>query len=156
MASTPRDMKQIRVEVWNNIMTEQSAKKKTIKGETLKKFINSLRRIGGYKASGVLTFKGRILARDSVDPRIDLDTVGTTFNDLFQKAHEASENVGLGACYETAINTPRGIIIIRCSGLDTLAHFHLIVILGGEGANLSLVKHELDKFLAVVMAELAG
>ena len=136
-------------------MTEQSTKKKTIKGETLKKFINDLRKVGGYKASGVLTFKGRILARDSVDPKIDLDTVGATFNDLFQQAHEASENVGLEACYETAINTPKGIIIIRCSGPDALAHFHLIVVLGGADANLSLVKHELDKFLAVVMQELA-
>jgi len=137
-------------------MTEQGTKKKTIKGETLKKFILGLRKVGGYKASGVLTSKGRILARDSVDPKIDLDTVGGTFNDLFQQAHEASENVGLEACYETAINTPKGIIIIRCSGLNALAHFHLIVVLGGEEANLSLVKHELDKFLAVVMLELAG
>ncbi|NTV14678.1 MAG: hypothetical protein HGA96_12230 [Desulfobulbaceae bacterium] len=136
-------------------MTEQGAKKKTIKGETLKKFISGLRKVNGYKASGVLTFKGRILARDSVDPKIDLDTVGVTFNNLFQEAHEASENVGLEACYETAINTPKGIIIIRCSGQDALAHFHLIVVLGGADANLSLVKHELDKFLAVVMLELA-
>ncbi len=136
-------------------MTEPSAKKKTIKGETLKKFISGLRKVSGYKASGVLTFKGKILARDSVDPRVDLDTVGGTFNDLFQLAHEASENVGLESCYETAINTPKGIIIIRCSGLDALAHFHLIVVLGGDDANLSLVKHELDKFLAVVMKELA-
>lgn len=135
-------------------MTEQSPKKKTIKGETLKKFILNLRKVNGYKASGVLTYQGKILARDSVDPQVELDTVGATFNDLFQKAHEASENVGLEACYETAINTPKGIIIIRCSGLDALAHFHLIVVLGAE-ANLSLVKHELDKFLSVVMKELS-
>jgi predicted regulator of Ras-like GTPase activity (Roadblock/LC7/MglB family) len=135
-------------------MTEQSARKKTIKGETLKKFIVSLRKVNGYKASGVLTFQGKILARDSVDPKVDLDMVGSTFNDLFQKAHEASENVGLEACYETAINTPKGIIIIRCSGINALAHFHLIVVMGAE-ANLSLVKHELDKFLNVVMAELS-
>lgn len=136
-------------------MAEQGAKKKTIKGETLKKFINGLRKVSGYKASGVLTCKGRILARDSVDPQVDLDTVGATFNELFQKAHEASADVGLEACYETAINTPKGIIIIRCSGPEALAHFHLIVVLGGDEANLSLVKHELDKFLAVVMTELA-
>ena len=135
-------------------MTEQGAKKKSIKGETLKRFIINLRKVTGYKACGVLTYQGRILARDSVDPRVDLDTVGATFNDLFQKAHEASENVGLEACYETAINTPKGIIIIRCSGLDALAHFHLIVVLGAE-ASLSLVKHDIDKFLAAVMQELA-
>ena len=135
-------------------MTEPGAKKKTIKGVTLKRFIINLRKVVGYKASGVLTSQGRILARDSVDPLVDLDTVGITFNDLFQQAHEASERVGLEACYETAINTPKGIIIIRCSGLDALAHFHLIVVLGSE-ANLSLVKHEIDKFLAVVMLELA-
>ena len=101
-----------------------------------------------------MTFQGRVLVRDSVDPNIDLDVVGATFNDLFEQAHDASERVGLEVCYETAINTPKGIIIIRCSGLDALAHFHLIVILGAD-ANLSLVRFELDKFLAVVMKELA-
>jgi len=136
------------------IMTEQGPRKKTIKGETLKRFIVGLRKVTGYKACGVLTWQGKILARDSVDPQVDLDTVGATFNDLFQNAHEASENVGLEACYETAINTPKGIIIIRCSGLDALAHFHLIVVIGLD-ASLSLVKHEIDKFLAVVMQELA-
>lgn len=82
-------------------MAEQSTKKKTIKGETLKKFIISLRKVSGYKASVVLTYLGKILASYSVDPRGDLDTVGATFNDLFQQAHEA--------CYETAIYTPRGL-----------------------------------------------
>jgi len=135
-------------------MAEQGARKKTIKGETLKRFIIGLRKVSGYRASGVLNYQGRILARDSVDSRVDLDMVGGTFNDLFQKANEASENVGLEACYETSINTPKGIIIIRCSGLHALAHFHLIVVLGNE-ASLSLVKHELDKFIAVVMAELS-
>lgn len=135
-------------------MTEPGAKKKTIMAETLKRLIVSLRKVKDYKACGVLTFQGRILVRDSVDPNIDLDVVGTTFNDIFQQAHEASERVGLEACHETAINTPRGIILIRCSGVDALAHFHLIVILGAT-ANLSLVRHELDKFLTAVMKELA-
>jgi predicted regulator of Ras-like GTPase activity (Roadblock/LC7/MglB family) len=135
-------------------MAEPGARKKTIKAETLKRLIISLRQAKDYKACGVLTFQGRILARDSVDPKIDLDVVGATFNDIFQQAHEASENVGLEACHETAINTPKGIIIIRCSGVDAPAHFHLVVILGAE-ANLSLIRHELDKFLAAVMKELA-
>jgi len=135
-------------------MGDQGTRKKTIKAETLKRLIISLRQANGYKACGVLTFQGRILVRDSVDPNIDLDVVGATFNDIFQDAHEASERVGLEACQELAINTPKGIIIIRCSGIDALAHFHLIVIMGSD-ANLSLVRHELDKFLAMVMKELA-
>ncbi len=135
-------------------MGDQVARKKTIKAETLKRLIIGLRQVKDYKASGVLTFQGRILVRDSVDPKIDLDVVGATFNDIFEQAHDASERVGLEACYETVINTPKGIILIRCSGIDAQAHFHLIVILGAE-ANLSLVRHELDKFLAMVMKELA-
>ena len=135
-------------------MGEQEAKKKTIKAATLKKLIIGLRQAKDYKACGVLTFQGRILVRDSLDPKIDLDVVGATFNDIFEQAHDASERVGLEACYETSINTPKGIILIRCSGIDAQAHFHLIVILGAE-ANLSLVRHELDKFLAMVMTELA-
>jgi predicted regulator of Ras-like GTPase activity (Roadblock/LC7/MglB family) len=134
-------------------MEGQEARKKSIKAETLKRLIVNLRQAKAYKACGVLTFQGRILVRDSVDPNIDLDVVGATFNDIFQQAHEASERVGLEACHETAINTPKGIIIIRCSGIDAPAHFHLIVILGEE-ANLSLIRHELDRFLAVVMNEM--
>ncbi len=134
-------------------MTDRGARKKSIRGEVLKSLILNLRRAKEYKASGVLTFQGRILVRDSIDSQIDLDVVGATFNDIFQRAHEASEEVALEACDELAITTPRGLILIRCSGVNAPAHFHLIVILGSD-ASLSLVRHELDKFLAVVMQEL--
>jgi len=136
-------------------MTEAAVKKKAIiKVETLKGFILKLRKIKGYKASGVLAYTGKILARDSVDPKIDLDVVGSTFNDILQESHEASENVGLEACLEIAINTPKGVIVIRCSGVDAPVHFHLMVVMDSD-ENLGRVKIELDRFIELVMEEIS-
>ena len=66
------------------------------------------------------------MVSDSIDQNINLEIVGATFNDIFRSAHEASKKIGLLACNETTIETPKGIIVMLCSGIDEKAHLHLI------------------------------
>ena len=80
-------------------------------------FLAGLQKVKGYKASAIMTFRGEVLASHSNDSQIDLREVGKTFNDIFRTAHEASDKIGLKACLEIVINTPKGIIVMRCSGL---------------------------------------
>ena len=120
----------------------------------LESYLEKIKGIKGYKASGIMTFTGEILASDSVDPNIDLSFVGATFNDIFRSAHEASEKIGLKVCQETAINTPSGIIIMRCSGVKAKVHFHMIAIVAADG-NQALVKMEMEKMIPNIMAELS-
>ncbi|NTV12852.1 MAG: hypothetical protein HGA96_02790 [Desulfobulbaceae bacterium] len=108
----------------------------------------------GYKASAIMTFRGELLASHSSDSQIDLSVVGKVFNDIFKTAHEVSEKIGLNSCLETVINTPRGIIIMRCSGIEALIHFHLLVIIAADG-NLALSKMELEKMTGPILAVLS-
>ena len=117
-------------------------------------FLARLQKVKGYKASAIMTFRGESLASHSNDRQIDLSVVGKAFNDIFRTAHEASEKIGLQACLETVINTPRGIIVMRCSGLDALIHFHLLVIMAADG-NLALAKMELEKMTEPIQAALS-
>ena len=122
--------------------------------ELLGSNLAGLRKAKGYKASAILTFKGEILASHSADARIDLREVGKTFNDIFREAHEASDKIGLKSCLEMVINTPKGIIAMRCSGIEAPVHFHLMVVVSAEG-NLALAKMELEKMVAPVLAEIS-
>jgi predicted regulator of Ras-like GTPase activity (Roadblock/LC7/MglB family) len=100
-----------------------------------------------------MSFTGEMLAYDSADPKIDLTLVGATFNDIFRSAHEASKKIGLEACRETTIATPKGVIVMRCSGTDAKVHFHLIGILAADG-NQALMKMQIEKMVPAVMGEL--
>lgn len=119
----------------------------------LETLLNPLKEIKGYKASGIMNFTGEMLVSDSTDKNIDLQIVGATFNDIFREAHEASKKIGLDACRETTINTPKGVIIMRCSGVDSKSHVHLIGILANDG-NHALMKMQMEKLVPEIMSEI--
>lgn len=119
----------------------------------LESHLQTLKEIKGYKAAGIMNFTGEMLAYDSADPNIDLSLVGATFNDIFRSAHEASKKIGLDACRETVISTPKGVVVMRCSGTEAKSHFHLIGIMAHDG-NQALMKMQIDKIVPSVMAEI--
>ncbi|MBU0486024.1 MAG: hypothetical protein KKB30_16085 [Proteobacteria bacterium] len=120
----------------------------------LETHLAELKEIKGYKAAAIMNFTGEILAYDSIDKNINLDVVGATFNDIFRSAHDASQKIGLEACKETTINTPKGIIVMRCSGVDAKVHFHLIAILVADG-NQALMKMKIEQIVPAIMKELS-
>jgi len=122
--------------------------------EALGGHLSRLGNIRGYRASAIMTFRGELLATHAADSQYDLREVGKTFNDIFRTAHEVSEKIGLKACLEIVINTPQGIVVMHCSGVDAPIHFHLLTILAADG-NLALTKMELAKITAPIMAELS-
>jgi predicted regulator of Ras-like GTPase activity (Roadblock/LC7/MglB family) len=115
--------------------------------------LTGLKEIRGYKAAGIMEFTGDMLASDSADPNIDLSLVGATFNDIFRAAHGASKSIDLDACREMVISTPKGLIVMRCSGTDAPVHFHMISVLAADG-NQALMKMQLEKAMPAIMAEL--
>ena len=120
----------------------------------LEQHLQGLKEVKGFKAAGIMNFTGEMLASATDDTNIDLSLVGATFNDIFRAAHEASRKIGLDACKETVINTPKGVIIMRCSGTDAKVHFHLIGIMAQDG-NQALMKMQIEKMVPLVMQELA-
>lgn len=120
----------------------------------LEAHLESFKDVKGYVASGIMDFTGSVLASHTTTDKINLESVGAVFNDIFRNAHEAARKIGLEACTDTVITTPKGIIVMECSGVDSAAHVHFIVILEA-GGNQSLVRMNLQKAVPAVVNELS-
>ncbi len=121
---------------------------------TLEANLDNLKSINGYKASAIMSFTGEVLVFDQIDENVNIAATGAIFNDIFRSAHEATGKVGLECCNQLEIATPKGLVIMACSGVDAKVHFHLITVLGAEG-NQALVKMTHNKILGPIMEELA-
>ena len=119
----------------------------------LENHLEALKEIKGYMASGIMDYTGDLLASNTVDKKTDLGFVGATFNDIFRQAHAACEKIGLEACNETVITTPKGIILMRCSGVDSKPHIHVIGIMSLDG-NHALMKMQIEKLVPAIIGEL--
>jgi len=120
----------------------------------LKGYIEELQNINGYKAIAVMNFTGEILESDSKDPKLDLNYLCAMFNDIFLSTHKACKKVGFDETLETAIVTPKGIVLMRCSGTQSKTHIHVIAILE-PGGNHALMKMEMERMMPALLAELA-
>lgn len=120
----------------------------------LKGYIEELQIINGYKAIAVMNFTGEILESDSKDPNLDLNYLCAMFNDIFLSAHKVCKKVGFDETLETTIVTPKGIVLMRCSGTQSKTHIHVIAILE-PGGNHALMKMEMERMMPALVAELA-
>ena len=120
----------------------------------LETLLDDLKSINGYKASAILDFTGETLVANSASNDIDLEVAGATFNDIFRAAHAAAGKVGLGAATEMVIQTPAGIIVMACTGVQSKAHLHMVCILAKDG-NQALAKVAMHKIGPKAMDEVA-
>jgi predicted regulator of Ras-like GTPase activity (Roadblock/LC7/MglB family) len=119
----------------------------------LESYLDEFKGVKGYIASGIMDFTGEALAVHSLDAGVKLEAVGAVFNDIFRSAHEASKKIGLDACNNMALVTPKGIIVMECSGASKTPHLHVIAILQ-EGGNQALAKMTMAKILPLAVKDL--
>jgi len=120
----------------------------------LEAHLEEFKGIKGYIATGIMEFTGEILASHTANPRVDLAATGAVFNDIFRAAHEASGKIGLDACRNMTITTPKGVIVMECSGPDKKPHLHMIAILE-ESGNQALAKMTISKVLPKILSDLS-
>jgi CheY-like chemotaxis protein/predicted regulator of Ras-like GTPase activity (Roadblock/LC7/MglB family) len=120
----------------------------------LEKHLDEFKSIKGYLASGVLNFTGETLATHSVSDRVNLESFGAVFNDVFRGAHEASAKIGLDSTRVMTLQTPKGIVLMECSGPTNKAHLHIMVVLDETG-NQALTRMTLEKVVPKVVQEVA-
>jgi predicted regulator of Ras-like GTPase activity (Roadblock/LC7/MglB family) len=99
-----------------------------------------------------MNFTGETLENDSKDPNIDLNYLCAMFNDIFLSAHKVCEKTGFNDPLETTIVTPKGIVLMRCSGTQSKTHIHVIAILEPDG-NHALMKIEMERMMPALLAE---
>lgn len=120
----------------------------------LEEYLQEFKEIKGYIASGIMDFTGETLVTDSSRSGVDLEATGAVFNDIFRNAHEASGKIGLEACKKMTITTPKGVIVMECSGVDAASHLHFIAVLTEDG-NQALARKTLEKIVPKVVAEMS-
>lgn len=128
----------------------------TRKGDVmaLESYLEEFKSIKGYISAGIMDYTGEILASHTASDRVDLVSTGAIFNDIFRSAHEASRKIGLDACRNMAIATPKGIVVMECSGAEKQPHVHMLVVLE-ESGNQALAKVNIAKVLPKIVAELS-
>jgi CheY-like chemotaxis protein/predicted regulator of Ras-like GTPase activity (Roadblock/LC7/MglB family) len=122
-------------------------------GINLKGYLEELKNISGYRAAAVMNYTGEVLEKDSTDSEIDLTYLSAMFNDIFLSANKVCEKVGFEANRETTIITPKGIVLMQCSGAKSKIHIHVIVIME-PGGNQALMKMEMERMMPGLLKEL--
>jgi predicted regulator of Ras-like GTPase activity (Roadblock/LC7/MglB family) len=117
-------------------------------------YLQELKDINGYLASGIMDFTGETLVTDSTNKDVDLEVTGAVFNDIFRNAHEASQKIGLEACRKLTIATPKGLVVMECSGVDSASHLHFMVVLKEDG-NQALARKTLEKIVPQVVSAMS-
>jgi predicted regulator of Ras-like GTPase activity (Roadblock/LC7/MglB family) len=112
-----------------------------------------IRTTNGYLASGLMTFTGDLIYSQSNDATIDVELVGATLNDIFRSAHAASNQLTGHPCSQLIIQTPASHIIMNCSGVDSVAHLHSIVVVKSDG-NRTLIELNVKKMLPKAIEEI--
>ena len=120
----------------------------------LESLLEDLKGTKGYIASGILNYTGEVLASHSVNDKVNLDAVAAVFNDVFRGAHEASAKIGLEATKLMTLQTPKGLVLMACSGTTAASHVHMIAVLE-ESGNQALARMTIDKLLPRAVEMLA-
>ncbi len=118
----------------------------------LQKYVNELKGIRGYLAAGVMHYTGDLLVGDA-SGGIDLGLVSATFNDIFRQAHDVCLKIGLEAMRELVLYTPKGIVVMLCTGGSDNAHVHMITILSNDG-NQALAKMTMERLAPLIVKDL--
>jgi len=109
--------------------------------------------IKGFIAAGILDSTGDILVSASESEGMDLAMVGATFTDIFRNASEAASKIGLEEANEMTIVTPKGVIIMSCTGVNAPVNAIMIVILREDG-NQALTRMTMKKVVPEIINEL--
>lgn len=110
----------------------------------LEKFLEDFKGIKGYLAVGIMDSTGELLAFHEAEKSVNLEVTGAVFNDIFRGAHEASVKASLETCRQMSISTPKGLIVMECSGAQAAVHLHMIAVLQADG-NQALARMTMDK-----------
>lgn len=120
---------------------------------SMQSLISEMKGIKGFVATGIMQYTGELLVGESANGSVDLGLVGATFNDIFRSAHEVCQKIGLEATKEMVLYTPKGIVVMLCTGVKEKVHVHFITILTNDG-NQALAKMMMEKLAPAVMKEL--
>jgi predicted regulator of Ras-like GTPase activity (Roadblock/LC7/MglB family) len=121
---------------------------------SLEALLDEIKGVNGYVASAIMDFTGELLTTHSTASTIDLQVAGATFNDIFRSAHAAAGKVGFKAANDLVIQTPEGVIVMMCTGVESKAHLHLITILAKDG-NQALARMAMHKIGPKAIASLS-
>jgi len=108
-----------------------------------------LAKITGYLGAEIINEKGQVVAVDTDDDKIDLNTGGAILADLFKLAGKIVAKSGLEACQATIIEAEGGTVISCKAGKKE--HLLLVSLLA-PGSNATLMRMKMDQLAPGITA----
>ncbi|MDM8541443.1 response regulator [Desulfococcaceae bacterium HSG9] len=109
-------------------------------------YLNELKKIKGYKASGIMNAKGEIEASDTSDKHFVLAEMGTIFHSVFRLVKNINHKICAGSTKELYCNASEGMILVAFTPSDFYTSVYAFAIFE-SGSNRTLIKLTLDKII---------
>jgi hypothetical protein len=113
--------------------------------------IEKLQDINGYLGAAVFSPEGKMLGGVTEVARINFETAGSLFHDLFLITQNQSREAGFGNTDTILLYTNNGIILGQCFNQRDV-HFHTILALETQ-ANVAMAKLILNKTMVTLEEE---
>ncbi len=105
---------------------------------------DEIKALKGYRAVGVISDNGEVLASNSVDNLIDFNDLYSAFNDLFVALDDINQKTGLMRTEESFYITNSGMMVIISMKLPSDELIFIVAIFQG-GSNQGMIKLTLKK-----------
>ena len=129
-----------------NILTQTDPVPQTHSTSAFYYYLNELKKIKGYMASGIMNAKGEIEGGDTSDKHIVLAEMSAVFHALFRFIKTINHKIGAGSTKELFCNASAGMILVAFSPSDFNTSIYTFAIFK-SGSNRTLVKLALDKII---------
>ena len=116
-------------------------------------YLNELRKIKGYRASGIMNAKGEIEAGDTSDEQILLAEMSTVLHALFRFVKTINHKISAGNTKELFCNASEGMILVAFTPSDFYTSVYAFAIFQ-SGSNRTLIKLTLDKIIYKIIGTL--
>ena len=116
----------------------------------LEEHLELFHEVRGYRASAFTTYKGDVIAFDSLDERINTSKMGQFFCEMFNYTDQEISKKGFIGCAEMQMLLGDNLFLIFSSGDFSLITTRLVILLEKDG-NYSLAKMNAGKVVKSLM-----
>lgn len=133
---------------WTDLESEKRA--------ALQEILRELREADGYMGAALMTPVGEVLAQDRWDTALDLASVASTFNQLFQTLGDATVVAGLGRCSEVVIDGRSRVVLLKRFPVGPQDDLHIVAVANGYCVLMGLYVMRLLPKIIAELEELAA
>ena len=128
---------------------EDSFERSAFRSNIADRFFDEIKVLKGYRAAGVISYRGEVLACDAVDDLIDFNNLDNAFNNFFIALDDINQKTGLMSMEESIYITDSGMMLIISMKLPSGELIFIVAIFQGS-SNKGMIKLSLKKIANLI------